>query len=75
MPPKPKTRRRIATAKSKELAPMVPEFELPTATEHLEEPIGTEDDNKSLHLEGEGSPLPGTLQPDDDAEGEAEGEG
>eukprot|EP00957_Ditylum_brightwellii_P029603 2236838-Ditylum_brightwellii.AAC.2 len=49
---------------------MVPGFELPAATRHLEEPISTEGDDKSLNLEGEGSPLPGTLQPDEDAEGE-----
>eukprot|EP00957_Ditylum_brightwellii_P092309 7028329-Ditylum_brightwellii.AAC.1 len=67
-------RRRTATAKSEEPAPMVPGFELPATTERLEEPVGAES-NESVDSEGEGSPLPGTLQPDEDAEGEAEGEG
>eukprot|EP00957_Ditylum_brightwellii_P158942 12097613-Ditylum_brightwellii.AAC.1 len=75
MPPKSKTQRLIATAKSKEPAPMVPGFKLLAATEHLEEPVNAESGDKSINLEGEGSPLPGTLQPDEDAKGEAESEG
>eukprot|EP00957_Ditylum_brightwellii_P099244 7559303-Ditylum_brightwellii.AAC.1 len=73
MPPKSKTRRRTTAAKSEEPAPMVPGFKLPATTERLEEPANAES-NKSIDLEGEGSPLPGTLQPDEEAEGEAEGE-
>eukprot|EP00957_Ditylum_brightwellii_P137418 10477270-Ditylum_brightwellii.AAC.1 len=75
MPPKSKTRKCTATAESEEPAPMVPGFKLPDAIKHLEEPVGTEGDGKSINLEGERSPLSGTLQPDEDAEGEAEGEG
>eukprot|EP00957_Ditylum_brightwellii_P046450 3525562-Ditylum_brightwellii.AAC.1 len=67
--------RHTATSESEEPAPMVPGFKLPAATKCLEEPVGTEGYNKSLDLEGEGSPLPGTLQPDGDAEGEIEGGG
>eukprot|EP00957_Ditylum_brightwellii_P027660 2090835-Ditylum_brightwellii.AAC.2 len=75
MTPKSKMRRRTATAKSEELSPMVPGFKLPATTECLEEPVDVESGNKSINLEGEGSPLPGTLQPDEDTEEDAEGEG
>eukprot|EP00957_Ditylum_brightwellii_P178086 13565037-Ditylum_brightwellii.AAC.1 len=71
--PKSKTRRRTATAKAEVPAPMVPGFDPLATTKHLEEPANTESD-KSIDFEGEGSPLPGTLQPDEDADGEAEGE-
>eukprot|EP00957_Ditylum_brightwellii_P030663 2323615-Ditylum_brightwellii.AAC.1 len=54
---------------------MVPGFEPPATTERLEEPVNAESGNKSIDSEGEGSPLPRTMQPDEDVEGEAEGEG
>eukprot|EP00957_Ditylum_brightwellii_P016385 1231738-Ditylum_brightwellii.AAC.1 len=53
---------------------MVPGFELPATTNRLEEPVNAESGNESIGLEGEGSPLPGTMQPDEDAEAEAEGD-